>query len=193
MLVGMGNPLGTRNPHGYGFGQNFIPVMGMGFLAGVFFLRGYGFGQVIPSGFLPIAISSSSIHSAARGPAHLATCTCCWAWRKRWETRWHCRRGSVDVDLGVAQLLRVGPPPVQRRQALEQRLHRWRGRCALPDPIHAGRAHRAHVANPVTICIPNPCDYMYPQSIFIIVHHYMRLENYSFLFKKDHVYDETIT
>jgi hypothetical protein len=37
MLVGMGNPLGTRNPHGYGFGQNFIPVMGMGFLAGVFF------------------------------------------------------------------------------------------------------------------------------------------------------------
>jgi hypothetical protein len=58
MLVGMGNPLGTRNPHGYGFGQNFIPVMGMGFLAGVFFLRGYGFGQVIPSGFLPIAIST---------------------------------------------------------------------------------------------------------------------------------------
>jgi hypothetical protein len=37
VLVGMGNPLGTRNPHGYGFGQNFIPVMGMGFLAGVFF------------------------------------------------------------------------------------------------------------------------------------------------------------
>jgi hypothetical protein len=58
MLVGMGNPLGTRNPHGYGFGQNFIPIMGMGFLAGVFFLRGYGFGQVIPSGFLPIAIST---------------------------------------------------------------------------------------------------------------------------------------
>jgi hypothetical protein len=58
MLVGMGNPLGTRNPHGYGFGQNFIPVMGMGFLAGIFFLRGYGFGQVIPSGFLPIAISN---------------------------------------------------------------------------------------------------------------------------------------
>jgi hypothetical protein len=58
MLVGMGNPLGTRNLPGYGFGQNFIPVMGMGFLAGVFFLRGYGFGQVIPSGFLPIAIST---------------------------------------------------------------------------------------------------------------------------------------
>jgi hypothetical protein len=58
MLVGMGNPLGTQNPHGYGFVQNFIPVMGVGFLVGVFFLRGYGFGQVIPSGFLPIAISS---------------------------------------------------------------------------------------------------------------------------------------
>jgi hypothetical protein len=60
MLVGMGNPLGTRNPHGYGFGQNFIPVMGMGFLAGVFFLRGYGFGQVIPIGFLPVVISTSA-------------------------------------------------------------------------------------------------------------------------------------
>jgi hypothetical protein len=59
MLVGMGNPLGTRNPHGYGFGQNFIPVMGMGFLASVFFLRGYEFGQVIPSGFIPVAISRS--------------------------------------------------------------------------------------------------------------------------------------
>jgi hypothetical protein len=58
MLVGMGTPLGTQNPHGYEFGQNFIPVMGMGFLAGVFFLRGYGFGQVIPNGFLPIAISN---------------------------------------------------------------------------------------------------------------------------------------
>jgi hypothetical protein len=45
MLVGMENSLGIRNPHGYGFGQNFIPVMGMGFLTSVFFLRGYGFGQ----------------------------------------------------------------------------------------------------------------------------------------------------
>jgi hypothetical protein len=60
MLVGMENPLGTRNPHGYEFGQNFIPVMGMSFLAGIFFLRGYGFGQVIPSGFLPVAISTSN-------------------------------------------------------------------------------------------------------------------------------------
>ncbi|KAL5665743.1 hypothetical protein ACJX0J_025851, partial [Zea mays] len=58
---------------------------------------------------------------------------------------------------------------------------------------HPQRRARAHVANPVTTCIPSPCDYMYPQSIFNIVHHYMRLENYSFLFKKDHVYDETIT
>jgi hypothetical protein len=33
----------------------------MGFLAGVFFLRGYGFGQVIPSGFLPIAISRPTV------------------------------------------------------------------------------------------------------------------------------------
>jgi hypothetical protein len=67
MLVGMGNSLGTRNPHGYGFGQNFIPVMGMGFLAGVFFLRGYGFGQVIPSEFLPIAISTRGLGSGQAG------------------------------------------------------------------------------------------------------------------------------
>jgi hypothetical protein len=60
MLVGMGNP------HGYGFGQNFIPVMGMGFLAGVFFLRGYGFGQVIPSGFLLIAISTYNVSNNHR-------------------------------------------------------------------------------------------------------------------------------
>jgi hypothetical protein len=58
MLVGMGNPLGTQNPHEYGFGQNFISVIGMSFLAGVFFLRGYGFRQVISSEFLPIAISN---------------------------------------------------------------------------------------------------------------------------------------
>jgi hypothetical protein len=61
VLVGMGNLLGTRNPHGHAFGQNFIPVMGMGFLTGVFFLHVYGFGQVIPNGFLPIAISTQGI------------------------------------------------------------------------------------------------------------------------------------
>jgi hypothetical protein len=59
MLVGMGNPLGTRNPHGYEFEQNFIPVIGIGFLASVFFLRGYEFGQVIPNGFLPIHLLTS--------------------------------------------------------------------------------------------------------------------------------------
>jgi hypothetical protein len=57
MLVGMRNPLGTLNLHGYGFGQKIIPVIGISFLAGVFFLHGYEFGQVILSGFLSIAIS----------------------------------------------------------------------------------------------------------------------------------------
>jgi hypothetical protein len=42
MLLGMGNSLGTRNSHGYGFGQNFIPIMGMSFLAGVFFFASTG-------------------------------------------------------------------------------------------------------------------------------------------------------
>jgi hypothetical protein len=72
MLVGMGNPLGTRNLHGYGFGQNFIPVMGMGFLGDVFFLRGYGFGQVIPSGFLPIAISTLKLNTSHSGVGYYA-------------------------------------------------------------------------------------------------------------------------
>jgi hypothetical protein len=73
MLVGMGHPLGIRNPHGYGFGPNFIPVMGMGFLASVVFLRGYGFEQVIPNGFLPIAISRRACLKTG-GFARLCSC-----------------------------------------------------------------------------------------------------------------------
>jgi hypothetical protein len=74
MLVGMGNPLGTRNLHGYGFGQNFIPAMDMSFLAGVFFLRGYEFEQVIPSRFLPIVISSIvSIIAGSNRQGHCIT------------------------------------------------------------------------------------------------------------------------
>jgi hypothetical protein len=61
MLVGMRNPLDTRNPHVYRFGQNFIPVMGMSFLADVIFFRGYEFGQIIPNRFLPVVISSSPL------------------------------------------------------------------------------------------------------------------------------------
>ena len=57
MLVGMENPLGTRNHHGYEFEQNFIPVMGMSFFSGHIFFRGYKFGQIIPNDFLPVAIS----------------------------------------------------------------------------------------------------------------------------------------
>jgi hypothetical protein len=57
MLVGMGNLLGTQRSHGYGFRQNFIPSMGMRFLANAFFLCRYGSGKLIPNKFLPIAIS----------------------------------------------------------------------------------------------------------------------------------------
>jgi hypothetical protein len=42
---------------GISLDKNFILVMGMSFLADIFFLRGYEFGQVIPSEFLPIVIS----------------------------------------------------------------------------------------------------------------------------------------
>jgi hypothetical protein len=42
ILVGMGNPLDTRNPHRYGFGQNFIPVMSIDFFSGHIFFLGIG-------------------------------------------------------------------------------------------------------------------------------------------------------
>jgi hypothetical protein len=29
-LIGDGNPLGTRNPNGDGYGMSFVPMMGMG-------------------------------------------------------------------------------------------------------------------------------------------------------------------
>jgi hypothetical protein len=50
--------VGTRKPDGYGFGQNFKPVMGTGFLMGVNIFHGYGFGIAKPGGFVPVAISS---------------------------------------------------------------------------------------------------------------------------------------
>jgi hypothetical protein len=50
--------MGTRKPDGYGFGQNFKPVMGTGFLMGVNIFHGYGFGIAKPGGFVPVAIST---------------------------------------------------------------------------------------------------------------------------------------
>jgi hypothetical protein len=50
--------VGTRKPDGYGFGQNFKPVMGTGFLMSVNIFHGYGFGTAKPGGFVPVAIST---------------------------------------------------------------------------------------------------------------------------------------
>jgi hypothetical protein len=50
--------VGTRKPDGYGFGQNFKPVMGTGFLMGVNIFHGYEFGIAKPGGFVPVAIST---------------------------------------------------------------------------------------------------------------------------------------
>ena len=50
--------MGTRQPDGYGFGQNLKPVMGTGFLMGIDIFHGYGFGTAKPSGFVPVAIST---------------------------------------------------------------------------------------------------------------------------------------
>jgi hypothetical protein len=49
--------VGTRKPDGYGFGQNFKPVMDTGFLMGVNIFHGYEFGIAKPGGFVPVAIS----------------------------------------------------------------------------------------------------------------------------------------
>jgi hypothetical protein len=49
--------VGTRKPDGYGFGKNFKPIMGTGFLMGVNIFHGYGFGIAKPGGFVPVAIS----------------------------------------------------------------------------------------------------------------------------------------
>jgi hypothetical protein len=51
--------MGTRKPDGYGFGQNFKPVMGTDFLMGVNIFHGYGFGIAKPGGFVPVAISKN--------------------------------------------------------------------------------------------------------------------------------------
>jgi hypothetical protein len=51
--------VGTRKPDGYGFRQNFKPVMGTSFLMGVNIFHGYGFEIAKPGGFVPVAISTS--------------------------------------------------------------------------------------------------------------------------------------
>jgi hypothetical protein len=63
-----GKPVGYLKLSWVWFGQNFIPVMGMSFLADIFFLCGYGFGQVIPNGFLPVAISSHRCYLLKASP-----------------------------------------------------------------------------------------------------------------------------
>jgi hypothetical protein len=59
MLVGMGNSLGIRNPHGQGLDKILYPSW-VWFFSGHIFLREYGFGQVIPIEFLPSAISTDA-------------------------------------------------------------------------------------------------------------------------------------
>jgi hypothetical protein len=53
--------VGTRKPDGYGFGQNFKPIMGTGFLMGVNIFHGYRFGIAKPDGFVPVAISTYDV------------------------------------------------------------------------------------------------------------------------------------
>lgn len=66
-LSGMGNPRVPTTRAGTGLGNNMYLTTGMGFLADVFYLDGHVYGQVIPSGRMPIAISTTD-----RGVAHAA-------------------------------------------------------------------------------------------------------------------------
>jgi hypothetical protein len=43
---------------GTGTGTNLYPPVGMGFLPGTFHFRGYEFGFAVPSGNVPVAIST---------------------------------------------------------------------------------------------------------------------------------------
>jgi hypothetical protein len=123
-LVSMGNPLSTRNPHGYGFGQNFIPVMGMSFLADIFFFRRYEFGQIIPSGFLPIVISNPTHNASATARDRVTA-----AGR---ETRpcAHASRQPPPISLSSPQVLLILS---QSRSRASRRSPRRIGVHPLPD------------------------------------------------------------
>jgi hypothetical protein len=62
--------MGTRKPDGYGFGQNFKPVMGTGSLMGVNIFHGYEFGIAKPDGFVPVAISTCDSAREEAGTYH---------------------------------------------------------------------------------------------------------------------------
>lgn len=66
-LSGTGNPRVPTTRAGTGLGNNMYLTTGMSFLADVFYPDGHGYGQAIPSGRMPIAISTTD-----RGVAHAA-------------------------------------------------------------------------------------------------------------------------
>jgi hypothetical protein len=59
-VSGYGKPIGYPKPAWVWVWAKFYTRYGYEFFSGCVFFRGYGFGQVIPSGFLHIAISSPS-------------------------------------------------------------------------------------------------------------------------------------
>jgi hypothetical protein len=67
-LSGTGSPRVPATRAGTGLGNNLYPTPGTGFLAGIFYPNGHGFGSAIPSGHVPVAISSWSICPLRRFP-----------------------------------------------------------------------------------------------------------------------------
>jgi hypothetical protein len=57
----------THTHVGMGMGVNPYPPVYMGDPMGLFFCRGYGYKVVIPGGYLPIAISSSTVGALTCG------------------------------------------------------------------------------------------------------------------------------
>jgi hypothetical protein len=58
IFVGTGDPTGNPCPHEYGYGGKSIPTNKYGLPDKINFCCEYGYEIVIPSGYLPIAISS---------------------------------------------------------------------------------------------------------------------------------------
>jgi hypothetical protein len=61
MLSGTSYPTGKKTRAGAGMGKNLYPHAGIGFLSGRVRVGGCGYGTTLPDGFLPVAISISTV------------------------------------------------------------------------------------------------------------------------------------
>jgi hypothetical protein len=84
-VSGYGKPVGYPKPAWVWVWAKIYTRHGYGFFSGRIFLRGYRFGQVIPSGFLPIAISIQATAGSDRASGQnflLVYCNSLHAWKR---------------------------------------------------------------------------------------------------------------